>query len=93
VTEKFPSYSEPPLTEEELAKLVEHLGTHEGLAPGDRCFHDQEILRLVADVKRLRNLVKRVQPLFVGRYTDARNPGEQEALLALEQELGREARR
>jgi hypothetical protein len=51
------------------------------------------VVRLVAEVRRLRQLIKRVRPFTVGLYGAAKNPEDEKELLQLEEELKTEVAR
>ena len=74
-----------PLTEEELERL-EARNNAVGLPTTD-------VRHLIAEVRRLRNLVRRVEPRMSGLHAEARSQAETQAVRELLEELEREVRR
>jgi hypothetical protein len=75
-----------PLTEEELGRLERWVrGVVEDRRDANAMVEwgAEELLRLVVEVRHLRDLVKRVQPFTVGRYGAARNSEDEKELLGL----------
>jgi len=74
-----------PLTEAELERL-EARNNAVGLPTTD-------VRHLIAEVRRLRNLVRRVEPWMSGLHAEARSQAETQAVRELLEELEREVRR
>lgn len=87
-----------PITEDELTKCIriaEELSSNllqQGNVANAKLIV-ADLQRLVGEVRRLRDLIKRVQPFTLGRPGAARDTEDENELRQLEEELKREADR
>jgi hypothetical protein len=83
-----------PLTEEELARWAKEWQATVYRNRGPAFVAEAQFgLRLIAEVRGLRDLIKHVQPFTVGLYRAAKNPEDEEELLQLEDKLKAEVDR
>jgi hypothetical protein len=94
---KWPETDAPkPMSEDNLAKCIriaEELSSNlfqQGNAANAKLVV-ADLRRLVGEVQRLRNLIKRVQPLILGRPGAVRDSEDQKELRQLKEELKEEA--
>jgi hypothetical protein len=86
--------TDAPLTEEDLARGAKNWQATVYRNRGHAFVAEAQFgLRLVAEVRRLRALVERIQPFTVGLCGGAKTPEDEKELLRLEDELKAEVAR